>query len=361
MSDNQHAKNIINFFKNNWDKIAVFLVINMKTEEFTSNNIYDTQTEFFSDEELGDLISILEELGIYHEVSYGEKDFASKVFSGAIQSQKFKYKIIYNTTGGSDTRSKSAIVPAICELYGLSYASSDIFSSSLLENKIQSFSLLKSYQFMTPQFWIYDNNNGWLMGKPFDNIKLISKPIYGCASLGITQNNISYFTTDYEIMIWNLSQRLNQPIMVQEFISGWEVEMPVFDLGYPVPFTPVGVKINEKDYFEEDILTYELVSEDKYTFYNFDMIKPHLTEKLRNIACQSFRLLSLGGTVRVDFRINDKEECYITDYNNSPHLTQFHSCAKSAEYAGFSYAEMFCLSMYKAISHVNPLKFSPNL
>jgi D-alanine-D-alanine ligase len=352
MGDTERTKRIINFFRKEASEISVFLVINMKTQGFTSNDIYDLQTEYFSDEELGDFINVLEELSIYHEISYGEKEFARKVISGKISSLQFKYKIVYNTTGGSGNRSKSSIVPAICELYGLNYASSDIFSSSLLENKVQSFSLLECYQLQTPRFWVYDNVNGWVNGKPVDELKLISKPAYGCASLGISTGNISFFTKDYESMISKLAKKLNQPVMVQEFISGWEVEMPVFDLGYPVAFVPVGVKIGETEYLGEDILTYELVSEDKYSFYDFEANNPQLADKIRDIACRSFSMLSLRGTVRVDFRITSNGQCYITDYNNSPHLTRFHSCAHSAGYAGFSYSEMFCLCLYKAIQDI---------
>ncbi|MBF0650419.1 ATP-grasp domain-containing protein [Dysgonomonas sp. GY75] len=352
MSDTERAKRIIDFFKKEASEISVFLVINMKTQGFSSNDIYDLQTEYFSDEELGDFINVLEELGIYHEISYGEKEFAQKVIFGKIPSLRFKYKIVYNTTGGGKSRSKSSIVPAICELYGLSYASSDIFSSSLLENKVQSFALLKFYQLQTPHFWIYDNVNGWLNGQPSDELKLISKPAYGCASLGISSRNVSFFTENYELMISKLARKLNQPIIVQEFISGWEVEMPVFDLGYPVTFVPVGVKINETEHLGEDILTYELVSEDRYSFYDFEAYNLQLANKIREIARHSFNMLSLKGSVRVDFRITSDGQCYITDYNNSPHLTRFHSYACSASYAGFSYSEMFCLCLYKAIQNI---------
>lgn len=361
MDDINRAKSAINFISRNTLDIAVFLVVNMKTDQFVSYDIYDQQTEFFSEEELGELINALEDLNIYHEVSYGEKEFARKVISGQIQLQKFKYKIVYNTTGGKGKRSKSAIVPAICELYGLNYASSDIFSSSLLEHKAESFSLLKFNKFNTPRFWIYDNINGWINDKPIKDLKLIAKPAYGCASLGITEKNISYFTNDFERIISHLSQKLSQPIIIQEFISGWEVEVPIFDLGYPTILEPVGVQINQKEYFKDEILTYELVSEDRYSFYNFALKEPDKASELKNIARRSFIFLSLRGTVRVDFRITKEGKCYITDYNNSPHLTQFHSCAKSAQFAGFCYTEMLSLCLYKGICQFEKSDLSPNL
>lgn len=360
MDDIDRAKYAIDFISKNTFDIAVYLVVNLKTDQFVSCDIYDEQTEFFSEEELGELINALEDLNIYHEVSYGEKDFARKVMSGQIQLQKFKYKIVYNTTGGIGKRSKSAIVPAICELHGLNYASSDIFSSALLEHKAESFSLL-SNRFNIPRFWIYDNINGWINDKPIKELKLIAKPAYGCASLGITEKNISYFTDDFEKMISYLSQKLAQPIIVQEFIQGWEVEVPVFDLGYPTILEPVGVQINQKDYFKDEILTYELVSEDQYSFYKFSLKKPNKANELKNIARRSFIFLSLRGTVRVDFRITKNGKCYITDYNNSPHFTQFHSCAKSAQFAGFSYADMISLCLYKGIYQFDSSNFSPNL
>ena len=68
------------------------------------------------------------------------------------------------------------------------------------------------------------------------------------------------------------------------------------------------------------------------------------------VAEKTFMALDLYGTVRVDFRIKKDKRYYITDYNNSPHLTRFHSVASSLSSLGFKYPDLFCLIIYHSIA-----------
>lgn len=343
-------KKVTDFFYTHRNEVILLLVIKMKSSTNNTFNCYDYETEFFSEEELNDFIEVLEEIGIYRDISYGEEEFLSKINSGYFEELNYKYKIVYNTTGSKRIRSRSALIPSICELYNILYASSDILTVSILENKIHTFSLLDYYNFKVPKFWVYHNIYGWVhSNKPPQNIMLIAKPANECASIGITEKSVSLFTKEYEENIIELSKFLNQPVIVQEFIHGWEVEVPVFDFEYPVALSAVGIEMDNNKFLNDKFLAYESVYLDKYSFYNYNKENQSVAKKLMKIACDSYKSMDLRGSVRVDFRITKKGEAYITDYNNSPHLTKFHSCAKAIEYFGLDYMDMFCLVFYKAL------------
>ena len=139
----------IRYVKQHLNNIVLLLVVKMKSSNDYKNQ-YDVETEFFSEEELSDYIEALDSLGIYHDISYGEDDFIHKINTNYFEKYKYQHKIVFNTTGSKRIRSRSALIPAVCEMVGLRYASSDILTCSLLENKIHANALLEHYGFPVP-------------------------------------------------------------------------------------------------------------------------------------------------------------------------------------------------------------------
>lgn len=335
----------ISFVKNRTEDIVLFLVVKMKASNIYHNQ-YDFSTEFFSEEELSDYIKAIESLGIYRDISYGEDEFIEKISKKYYDKYSQKYKIVFNTTGSKRIRSRSALIPAICEMINVKYASSDILTCSLLENKVNANSLLGYYGFPVPNSWYYHPNYGWMGAKPPKNTKLIIKPGAESASIGITLDSIGYFSEEFEHRVIEMSNILRESVIVQEFIDGWEVEVPVLNLKEPVVLPPMGIEVEGDKKLNDKFLSFESVYSDNYSYYRFDNISPELSASLVKVAKNSFCMLDLCGTVRVDFRVQDDRHYYITDYNNSPHLTRFHSTAKSLMSLGFDYQDLFCLLLY---------------
>ena len=152
--------------------------------------------------ELSDYIEALDSLGIYHDISYGEDDFIRKISTNYFEKYKYQHKIVFNTTGSKRIRSRSALIPAVCEMVGLRYASSDILTCSLLENKIHANALLMHYGFPIPPSWYYYPDYGWQRNRPPQNRKLIIKPCAESASIGITQQSVGFYSHDFENMIY---------------------------------------------------------------------------------------------------------------------------------------------------------------
>lgn len=335
------------------DKLAVLLVLNIKgsTHLAEDYNEHSAATEFFSLQEAEEFISGFQQLGIYHEVYNGETEFIEKLASGYIARLPYQYKVVYSSTGVGLARSKSALVPALCHFYGLRYCSNDIYTAAFLENKVHVMNLLEYYGFPLPEYWVYDADSGWLNGKePKPGMKLIAKPAYECASTGITDKSVSEYHGGYMQHIRHVAETYRQPVIVEAFIEGYEVEVPVFDLDEP--FCPMAVGIEEKGQrlLGPSFLTYEKVADDKYQFYNFEEELPDVAEQLKQTAIRTFKTLNLTGVLRVDFRIKPDGTFYIMDYNNSPHLTPNHSCAFSIIRQHGTFDDMLKLVLYKAIA-----------
>lgn len=346
---NQKLNVAIEFVKQRSNDILLILVVKVKDSD-TYLSQYDYTSEFFSADELSDYIDALESLGVFRDVSYGEDDFVQKLSNGYFKKYHHKHKIVFNTTGSRRIRSRSALIPALCELHHLPYASSDILTCAILENKVQCNNLLSYFNFPVPQTWLFDPRIGWMGSKPPRGIKLIAKPSRESASIGITQQSVGFYTKQYEQQVIEVSNKLNEPVIVQEFIDGWEVEVPVLLLDGPAALPPMGVDLDGTSFLNERFLSYELVYNDNYHYFRFDSVDPDLSQTLMEVAEKTFLALDLYGTVRVDFRIKEDKRYYITDYNNSPHLTRFHSVASALLSLGFNYPDLFCLILYHAIT-----------
>ena len=339
----------IRYVKQYSSDIVLLLVVNMKTSTDYLNQ-YDAATEFFSQDELSDYLNALDMLSIYHDISYGEDDFIRKIGNNYFEKYKQQYKIVFNTTGSKHIRSRSALIPAVCEIAGLSYASNDILTCSILENKIHANSLLTHYGFPVPPSWYFYPDSGWLDYCPPQDRKLIIKPSEESASIGITQESVGFFSNEFESIVREVCDIMQEPVMVQEFIDGWEVEVPVVHVDERIALPPMGIEMDKDKYLNDRYLSFDTVFSDNYNYYRFDQIDSKLAEALSNVAENSSRVLDLRGTIRVDFRVNNKGQYFITDYNNSPHLTRFHSVAKSLSSIGFEYPDLFCLILYNSLN-----------
>lgn len=185
--------------------------------------------------------------------------------------------------------------------------------------------------------------------QPPENIKLIIKPAAESASIGITNSSIGYYSEIFDRQIKKLSNTLQEPIIIQEFIDGWEVEVPILNIHGPVALPPMGIELNGDKYLNEQFLSFETIYSDQYNYYRFDLVSDSVSHLIMKTAEDSYRSLDLCGTVRADFRVQADNCYYITDYNNSPHLTRFHSTAKSLMSIGFNYQDLFCLLLYNVL------------
>jgi D-alanine-D-alanine ligase len=337
------------------DRFVVLLALNRKPSRSKSvaddYERFSVTSEYFSDAELTELTKGFEAIGCAVDVSDGEKEFNERLVRGDFDRYARLHRVVYHSTGSGTGRCRTAFMPALCRLYHLSDSSNDTYTSTIAENKVHFFNLLAFYGFPIPQTWFFDSKRGWLAGRPAHDIELIAKPAYECASIGVSEASVSRLDDAFFRHIERLSESMSQPVLVQEFIEGYEVEVPLFDIGEP--FTPmsIGVKMNGVSNTDRHFLTYDQVYDDRYGFYSFCRRMPTEGALVRKVARDSFTTLGLRGMIRVDFRIGKSGRGVIIDYNNAPHLTEFHSCARAVVDLGFEYSDMLCLLLYEHVRH----------
>lgn len=69
-------------------------------------------------------------------------------------------------------------------------------------------------------------------------------------------------------------------------------------------------------------------------------ISEKLSDKLKKLSRDIYRLLGLSGYARLDFRVTASEDAYLLEANPNPQIASDEDFASSAEYAGLEYPEL---------------------
>jgi D-alanine-D-alanine ligase len=275
-------------------------------------------TEYFSESEFEEIVSLFSTLDMNMEFFLNEDDFIRFIIS----RDSLDHFVVYNAAQSGRGAGRKSLIPAFCNLHKIPCTGSNAYVVSLCRHKYHVNKLLLAGSFPVPSTWLYINN---IQDKdiPNENEKIILKPIYESASIGIDNDSVINYNENEETLaiIRKKQQNLKQPIMLQQFINGFEVEVPVISYnGIVIGFPPVGISLDDTRLMGDQILNYELVYFDRYQFFDFTTIS-ELSEQLIQNAKKAALYLGIEGLGRIDFRINSKEEkFYITDVSTNPHF-----------------------------------------
>lgn len=305
-----------------YNKLVIYLVVNVKQDAEIKEDYkeYSITTEFFSSVELNQIVTALRKTKAKVHIIYGENQFIENVLSNKIKIDNNTLVINYAQSGVGPGR--KSLIPSFCKLNNITISGSNAYVVSLCRNKYHINKLLESHNIPTPKSWLYNSSEGWLNNiKPPEGLEVIVKPIYESASIGITEKSKFIFRNQTEI-IDKISKSTNQPVIVQTFIRGYEVETPVMKFGNDLlSIFPIGIRYNSHLNLDDKFLTYDDIYYDNYSFYNYEEINPSLSNEIINFAKLTFKILGIDGFGRVDFRISGNN-FYITDVSTNPHLTE---------------------------------------
>jgi D-alanine-D-alanine ligase len=314
------------------------IVCNTKNIDTQSNIM---STEYFSESEFEEIVSLFSKLNMNMEFFLNEDEFIRYI----LNRHSLTHLVVYNAAQSGKGAGRKSLIPAFCNLHNIPCTGSNAYVVSLCRHKYHVNKLLLAASFPVPPSWLYING---IQDKdtPSENQKVILKPVYESASIGIDNDSIIQYHEDEKTsaIITKKQQLLEEPIMLQQFINGFEVEVPVLSYnGIIIGFPPVGISINDICLLDDQILNYELVYFDRYQFYDFTKISP-LSNQLVHIAKEAALYLGIEGLGRIDFRIHPKGNFYITDVSTNPHFVKH-----SAVHFAFQQSGLFDNDIVRAV------------
>lgn len=289
-----------------------------------------SETERFSIEEFNEIYQGVVAAGYFVQAIYfNEIDFINDYVE---HPDRFKNSLIYTLARNGLGDNKKTIIPSFCELLGIRYTTSPSLSCALARNKYYFSTLFDAHNVPVPKSWLYSDTGNWINGAPKVGRKLIYKPASESASQGINESQIITVSAELERKLTGSSY------IVQEYIEGYECEVPVFKAGNTVHvFPPIGIDLQGKQILDENASEHN-----KYSFYPLaESFTLDVVANIQSIAERAFRLLQMDVYGRIDFRITPDGRPFVFDVSTTPYTTRHSSFAYAFNYLGLKYHDIY--------------------
>ncbi len=323
------------------DEIGVVVVANIlgrttPSEDYEEDSIV---TEFLVNEELDHIVSGFQKAGFYCETVVDEQGFL-RWLETYTKSFPRRLPLVYNLAQNGTGSARLSLVPALCRLHRLPLLDSSGYAVTIARHKFHAAMLLDRLGLPMARSWWF-TNDGWVPSRPPDGLRLIAKPTFESASIGIHPDSVFLMGPEADAVLGRKSAAYRQPLIVQEFVAGFEVEVPVFDSGKACTLAAVGLAVGETRELGDRFLTYADVAKDGYSFYDFTEVNAAAAIKAMSAARAAFSALGFNGAGRVDFRVRPDGEIAIIEVACKPHLTEHSSFAFALRGIGRTPPDLF--------------------
>lgn len=322
----------------------IILVSNVrgKTTNFIDYSGVSVTSEFLTPNQYELIVGTLKESGFDVFGYFDENLFLEDCIEQNYFRDTGKQVIVISMAQKGTAIGRKSLIPAFCDLNGLWHTNSNAYVVSLTRDKFHCDSILKANALPTANSYLYLPNSGWFLGqKPNLGEQVIAKLNGEASSIGMSKDNIFLYENKHDDFIDKLSKTYRQPVVVQTFIKGYEVEVPVVTKGnISEVVLPVGIAISNQKYLGDSILDYDSRLNSNYCFYNFQEFDSDMSNKLNICAKHVIKLFGIDGFGRVDFRIDRDGNYYITDVATNPRLAKSTSFCYAYEINGFTFKDM---------------------
>lgn len=133
-----------------------------------------------------------------------------------------KNDLVLSIYGGESSRNRMAITPAICEAFKLSYIGPDTYGRIIAQDKEISKRLAIDSGLLTPKWRVIRSEQDASI-IAHQEPPLVIKPLLEGSSIGISEASLQRSTDGAIDVALTLLKKLNQPVLVEQFIPGREV------------------------------------------------------------------------------------------------------------------------------------------
>ena len=326
---------LIDCAKSQMDNTNLFIITSIKGNQNNSSDylLHSISTSYLSRQELDELLHSFRRfchyVQIYTDIELFLKDYYACRFQIAPT-------MIFETSPKGIGRGKEALIPALCDIWHLRHLGPSATSNIICSSKCQWTSILRNNKIQVPDSYFF-NYKHWVMSPP-NGMKVILKLNYECASIGLSSDSVLVNDgTNTTNQALKLSQDYIQPVIAQEFIEGYEVEVPILvNHAFCIVLPPIGLSMGTKRYYKDDFFDYDTIYSDDYSFYDFREVSPSLAQELVACAYKIIDCLDLNGYMRIDFRVKSSGEFFVFDINNDPCISNCSSYLQSLKLLGFA-------------------------
>ena len=255
--------------------------------------------------------------------------------------------------GKAEPDSKS-IIPALCKVYGVKYLGADSYAQMICNDKHLSKSYIRKYGLnQIPGVIIYSPNNINELNE-LDNLNypVIVKPNFGGGSNGIINNSITYNKSQTIKLIKELYLYQNIPIIVEEYIPGYEVSFIIIGDKEKILFSGESeLNIDNKNIFNNEVFGLEskkiTPSRKKYCDSN------HIDVVTQHKMFQLFHSFDKMEFMRIDCRIKENGDIYVLELSPDCYIGSNGAFQETLKRNGYNFNEMLKMLLNNSLSNQN--------
>lgn len=307
--------------KKYYDGIVVLVANVYGKTSFLHDKCIDIEAEFFTESEFNQILRSLKACG-YTVICYFDENVFIKDY---LKKQLVHDFLVFNLARNGYGISKKSLIPTFCDLNSIKYTASNGYVCSFSRQKYHVNLLLKDLGLNCLKSYVY-NNNSFLTNPTINSTtKYIIKPLFESASQGISSDSVytgdSY--SDLNSLINRKYTELNRiPLLIQEFISGYEAKTIIINFDKPYPLEPVGVEISGMRNLYNSIIT-DKISFD-YCHSNYlicDELGIDLANEIKKQALIVYQAIGMENYGRIDCRIDfQTKKIYFMDFATMPYF-----------------------------------------
>lgn len=301
--------------------------------DFPTESLYITEKDTELDAQL--IGEYLATLGISVQLYPGNADLPGRL-------RKKKPDMVINLVDSvKGKESLASAIPGVLELLDIPYTGADMLGLSLDTNKFLIKKLLQQNGVPIPYYQLFNSPKDYL--DPLLRFPLISKlnAIHG--SVEITQDAVSENEKQLRKRLRYLIQTYEQPVLVEEFISGREITAIVLQ------------EKKTKVYLAEKIFTH---AEGPYVFLTFEQqwlgkidsafhYAAYEDRLLQEYVKKAFEVGKMAGYAKFDVRLDQSGRYFFIDTNCNPALGP-----KEADVAISRIMDLYGVSFYEILKRL---------
>ena len=290
----------------------------------------DREAEFDSPQTIAGLRAALEELGYEVTELEASRDLPVRLAAAGVD-------LVFNIAEGHRGRNRESQVPALCELLGIPFTGSDAATLAICLDKSLAKRLLLQAKVPTPPYFLLFTGKEEL---PVDRrFPLILKPNAEGTSKGVDAKSVVDSEGALRELAGSLIQRYEQPVIIEEYISGREITVGI--VGWPSPrvLEPMEVLLCEPG-VKHPVYHYQLKQD--FTQHTKFCCPAELSTaqrgSLERTALQAYETLGCLDVARVDFKLSNEGTPFVIEVNPLPGLSPgFSDLCLIGEGSGLSY------------------------
>lgn len=237
----------------------------------------------------------------------GPKEFIDNI-------KRHKNDVILPLYSGELSRTRKALVPSICEAYGLAYIGADPYTHTISQDKYTSNRLANRLGLPTPCASLVESESDLPLIQTL-RVPIVIKPNFEGGSIGISSDNLVRTHAEAKKLASFLLSTFQQPVIAEEFIEGDEVSILIVGNKRKIILCEavrIRCFLDEQEVkLDKQIFSMDLKKTNRQISLNEEIATHEIPEAILSLCIRLFKSLDKVDIIRIDGRLTDDKFTFI--------------------------------------------------